>query len=135
MDIIVGCVHLLVCLFRFHYTRSIFLSWSFTKHSYFCQVYIKLSDCIYFSYQDANYSNYLVLTRYLSEQKLPRRMLQLQNAIRADDAENSCSQHEGSLSSGENYLKDERLQGTVGSVGTSPYAFGDLQIQSLGNFI
>lgn len=61
-------------------------------------------------------------------------MLQLQNAIRADDGENSCSQDEGSLVSGENCFKDERLQGTLGSMGSSPYVFGDLQILSLGIF-
>lgn len=60
-------------------------------------------------------------------------MLQLQNAIRADDGENSWSQDEGSLGSGENCFKDERLQGTLGSIGISPYVFGDLQILSLGN--
>ncbi|GAY48864.1 hypothetical protein CUMW_114940 [Citrus unshiu] len=72
---------------------------------------------------------------YLSEQKLPRRMLQLQNAIRADDGENSWSQDEGSLGSGENCFKDERLQGTLGSIGISPYVFGDLQILSLGKIV
>lgn len=61
-------------------------------------------------------------------------MLQLQNAIRADDGENSWSQDEGSVGSGENCFKDERLQGTLGSIGISPYVFGDLQILSLGNF-
>lgn len=78
---------------------------------------------------------FLVLNRYLNEQKLPRRMLLLQNAIRADNGENSCSQEEGSLDSGEDCFNEERIQGALGSLKTSPYVFGDLQILSLGNFI
>lgn len=61
-------------------------------------------------------------------------MIQLQSGIGVDDGENTCSEDEG-CNSGEVCIKDERIQGTPGSLGTSPYVIGDLQILDLGNFI
>ncbi|XP_031271305.1 histone-lysine N-methyltransferase ATX2-like isoform X2 [Pistacia vera] len=72
---------------------------------------------------------------YLSEQKLPRRMLLLRNGMVANVCENTCSEDEGRSDSGEVCIKDERIQGTPGSLGTSPYVVGDLQIISLGKIV
>ena len=77
--------------------------------------------------------NLLVQNSYLSEQKLPRRMLQLQNGIDVDDGEAS-SEDEGSIDSVEDHIKDQGIQITPGGPGDSPYVIGDLQIISLGNF-
>lgn len=62
-------------------------------------------------------------------------MLLLRNGIVANVCENTCSEDEGSSDSGEVRIIDERIQGTPGSLGTSPYVVGDLQIISLGKFI
>lgn len=60
-------------------------------------------------------------------------MLLLRNGMVANVCENTCTEDEGSSDSGEVCIKDERIQGTPGSLGTSPYVAGDLQIISLGN--
>ncbi|KAL5781988.1 hypothetical protein ACOSP7_007017 [Xanthoceras sorbifolium] len=72
---------------------------------------------------------------YLSEQKLPRRMIQLRNRIGADDSENTCSEDERSSASDGDCIKDKRIQGTPGSFGISPFVVGDLQILSLGKIV
>ncbi|XWS22244.1 hypothetical protein CRYUN_Cryun29cG0017900 [Craigia yunnanensis] len=71
---------------------------------------------------------------YLSEQKLPRRMLQLQNGINVDDGEAS-SEDEGSVDSVKDHIKDQGIQITPGGPGDSPYVIGDLQIISLGKIV
>ncbi|XVF29329.1 hypothetical protein REPUB_Repub15cG0111300 [Reevesia pubescens] len=67
---------------------------------------------------------------YLSEQKLPRRMLQLQNGIDVDDGEAS-SEDEGSIDSLDDHVKDQGIHITLGGPGGSPYVIRDLQIISL----
>ncbi|XP_061968612.1 histone-lysine N-methyltransferase ATX2-like isoform X3 [Populus nigra] len=67
---------------------------------------------------------------YLSEQKLSRRMLQLQNGMKADSCE-SASSDEGSTDSGEDCMQDGGIQRILARLGTSPYVIGDLQIISL----
>ncbi|XWS09310.1 hypothetical protein CRYUN_Cryun40dG0074500 [Craigia yunnanensis] len=71
---------------------------------------------------------------YLSEQKLPRRMLQLQSGIVVDDGEAS-SEDEGSINSVEDHIKVQGIQITPGGLGDSPYVIGDLQIISLGKIV
>ncbi|KAK6255362.1 hypothetical protein SCA6_016667 [Theobroma cacao] len=72
---------------------------------------------------------------YLSEQKLPRRMLQLQNGIDVDDGECASSEDEGSIDSVEDHIKHQGIQITPGGLGDSPYVIGDLQIISLGKIV
>ncbi|KAK2641715.1 hypothetical protein Ddye_023478 [Dipteronia dyeriana] len=71
---------------------------------------------------------------YLSEQKLPQRMIQLRNGIGVD-IENACRENEGSSASDEVCMKDKRIHGTPGSLGASPFVVGDLQILSLGKIV
>ncbi|KAJ6956317.1 histone-lysine N-methyltransferase ATX2-like [Populus alba x Populus x berolinensis] len=71
---------------------------------------------------------------YLSEQKLSRRMLQLQNGMKADSCE-SASSDEGSTDSGEDCMQDGGIQRILARLGTSPYVIGDLQIISLGKIV
>ncbi|KDP42889.1 hypothetical protein JCGZ_23831 [Jatropha curcas] len=72
---------------------------------------------------------------YLSEQKLPKRMLQLQNSMNAATCESASSEDEGSTDSGEDCLKDESMQRILRGLETSPYVIGDLQIISLGKIV
>lgn len=65
------------------------------------------------------------LNRYLSEQKLPRTMRQLQNGTDAGDCENIWSEDEGK----------DCMKRTLGSLGAFPYVIGDLQILNLGKLI
>ncbi|OMP03819.1 hypothetical protein COLO4_10182 [Corchorus olitorius] len=73
--------------------------------------------------------------RYLSEQKLPRRMLQLQNGIDVDDGECASSEDEGSVDSIEDHIKDNGIQITPGGLGDAPFIIGDLQIISIGKVV
>ncbi|GAV58994.1 PWWP domain-containing protein/SET domain-containing protein/FYRN domain-containing protein/FYRC domain-containing protein/PHD_2 domain-containing protein/zf-HC5HC2H_2 domain-containing protein [Cephalotus follicularis] len=72
---------------------------------------------------------------YLSEQKLPRRMLELQNAICADGCESTSSEDEGSTDSGEDSTREKLIQKIPKDFGTTPYVIGDLQILSLGKIV
>ncbi|XP_061962098.1 histone-lysine N-methyltransferase ATX2-like isoform X1 [Populus nigra] len=72
---------------------------------------------------------------YLSEQKLPRRMLQLQNGMKADSCESASSEDEGSTDSGEDCIQDGGIRRILARLGTSPYVIGDLQIISLGKIV
>ncbi|KAG5231903.1 histone-lysine N-methyltransferase [Salix suchowensis] len=72
---------------------------------------------------------------YLSEQKLPRRMLQLQNGMKADSCESASSEDEGSTDSGEDCIQDGGIRRILARLGTSPYIIGDLQIISLGKIV
>jgi hypothetical protein len=74
----------------------------------------------------------VALIRYLSEQKLPRRMLQLQNGITTDNVSASESDG-GSTDTGGDCIDDVGIQGALDGLGTSPYVIGDLKIMSLGN--
>ncbi|XP_062170462.1 histone-lysine N-methyltransferase ATX2 isoform X1 [Alnus glutinosa] len=71
---------------------------------------------------------------YLSEQKLPRRMLQLQNGITTDNVSASESDG-GSTDTGEDCIDDVGIQGALDGLGTSPYVIGDLKIMSLGKIV
>ncbi|KAF5742713.1 histone-lysine N-methyltransferase ATX2-like [Tripterygium wilfordii] len=70
---------------------------------------------------------------YLSEQKLPRRMLQLANGVDANRSENAISKDENSDTDDDCV----RLQGVdrTSTLFTSPYIMGDLQIISLGKIV
>ncbi|KAG6667557.1 hypothetical protein CIPAW_01G108600 [Carya illinoinensis] len=71
---------------------------------------------------------------YLSEQKLPRRMLQLRNGITTDNV--SASEDDGgSTDTGEDCLEDVEIDGASESLGTSSYVIGDLRIMSLGKIV
>ncbi|XP_050258287.1 histone-lysine N-methyltransferase ATX2 isoform X1 [Quercus robur] len=71
---------------------------------------------------------------YLSEQKLPRRMLQLQNGITTDNV--STSEDDGaSTDTGEDCIEDAGIQGATQGLGTPPYVIGDVQILSLGKIV
>lgn len=71
---------------------------------------------------------------YLSEQKLPRRMLQLQNGITTDNV--SASEDDGASSdTGEDCNEDVGIQGATKGLGTSPYVIGDLKIINLGKIV
>ncbi|EEF34619.1 histone-lysine N-methyltransferase ATX2 [Ricinus communis] len=72
---------------------------------------------------------------YLSEQKLPRRMLQLQNSMNADSCKSASSEDEGSSDSSEDCIDNERIQRILRGLETSPYVIGDLQIISLGKIV
>lgn len=78
--------------------------------------------------------NNFVLTRYLSEQKLPKRMLRLQNGINVDEDEDVSGEDNGSTDSGEDCVEDLGTQRMLEGLQTSPYVIGDLQVISLGNF-
>ncbi|OWM70979.1 hypothetical protein CDL15_Pgr013160 [Punica granatum] len=72
---------------------------------------------------------------YLSEQRLPRRMLRLQNVPNSDnggslsDGEGECGESAGDLMKGE---QSERL---LGGLEAPPYVIGDLHIMSLGRIV
>ncbi|BBG93501.1 trithorax-like protein 2 [Prunus dulcis] len=68
---------------------------------------------------------------YLNEQKLPRRMLRLQNGINIDECESVSGEDEVSADSGEGCLDDVGILRTLDRLGTSPYVIGDLQITNL----
>ncbi|WCJ41500.1 Histone-lysine N-methyltransferase ATX2 [Euphorbia peplus] len=69
---------------------------------------------------------------YLSEQKLPRRMLELQRRTHADSCRSS--EDEGT-DSGEDCPEDDAIQRILMGLETSPYSIGDLQIISLGKIV
>ncbi|KAF3457075.1 hypothetical protein FNV43_RR01732 [Rhamnella rubrinervis] len=68
---------------------------------------------------------------YLSEQKLPRRMLRLQSGINVD----ASGEDEGSTDSGEDYIEDLEIQKALERLRTSPYVIGDLEVISLGKIV
>ncbi|CAN1170991.1 Histone-lysine N-methyltransferase ATX2 [Linum perenne] len=71
---------------------------------------------------------------YLSEQKLPTRMVQLRKSMNTESREHANSD-DGSTDSGEDCLGDEEIQRILRSLHTSPYVIGDLQIISLGKIV
>ncbi|CAL1404614.1 unnamed protein product, partial [Linum trigynum] len=72
---------------------------------------------------------------YLSEQKLPARMLQLRNSMNTDSCGHASSDDEGSKDSGDDYIADEGIQRILRGLKTSPYVIGDLQIINLGKIV
>ncbi|KAF5733855.1 histone-lysine N-methyltransferase ATX2-like [Tripterygium wilfordii] len=71
--------------------------------------------------------------RYLSEQKLPKRMLQLQNGIDVNRSESAINKDEGS-NTDEDCVKLEGVERTS-TLLTAPYIIGDLQIINLGKIV
>jgi len=72
--------------------------------------------------------------RYLSEQKLPLEMIELQKRCTADNCNNVSGEDGGCTDSGDECLNGERTLMALENVETFPYVEGDLQILSLGNF-
>ncbi|KAE8718349.1 Histone-lysine N-methyltransferase ATX1 [Hibiscus syriacus] len=72
---------------------------------------------------------------YLCEQKLPRRMLQLQNGKTEDDGDASC-EDKGNIDSIEDHRKkNQGIQITLSGPGGSSYVIGDMQMISLGKVV
>ncbi|KAL4376625.1 hypothetical protein GQ457_02G042800 [Hibiscus cannabinus] len=72
---------------------------------------------------------------YLCEQKLPRRMLQLQNGRTEDGGDASC-EDKGNIDSVEDHMKNNQgIQITLSGPGGSSYVIGDLQIISIGKVV
>ncbi|XP_068664824.1 histone-lysine N-methyltransferase ATX2-like [Aristolochia californica] len=67
---------------------------------------------------------------YLSEQKLPKKMLWLQIGIQADDGESGTDEEEEVVDSGENLSGDEGVQDCI-----YPLKIGDLRVISLGRIV
>lgn len=72
---------------------------------------------------------------YLSEQKLPHRMIQPRNGIDIDVSELTSGDDERSTDSGEDCEGDERKQRTLEGLKTPPFEIGDLQVISLGKIV
>ncbi|KAL1078202.1 hypothetical protein V6Z11_D10G144500 [Gossypium hirsutum] len=72
---------------------------------------------------------------FLCEQKLPRRMLQLQNGIVVDGGEASSEDEGGKDSIDDHLKKDQGIQITLGGHGGSSYVIGGLQIINLGKVV
>ncbi|KAJ1435470.1 Zinc finger, PHD-type [Sesbania bispinosa] len=73
--------------------------------------------------------------RYLSEQKLPLEMLELQKRCTADDNNNVSGEDGGCTDSGEDCLNDNGVWVAPENIETFPYEVGDLQILSLGKIV
>ncbi|GMP55229.1 hypothetical protein CsSME_00020108 [Camellia sinensis var. sinensis] len=72
---------------------------------------------------------------YLSEQKLPKRMLKMQNAVEADDCASGSREDEKGADSGEDCRGDERIHSNLEGTKTCPFEIGDLQVISLGKIV
>lgn len=72
---------------------------------------------------------------YLSELKLSKRMLRLQNGINVDEDEDVSGEDNGSTDSGEDCVEDLGTQRMLEGLRTSPYVIGDLQVISLGKIV
>ncbi|KAI7990614.1 Histone-lysine N-methyltransferase ATX2 [Camellia lanceoleosa] len=72
---------------------------------------------------------------YLSEQKLPKRMLKMQNAVEADDCASGSREDEKGADSGEDCRGDERIHSKLEGTKTCPFEIGDLQVISLGKIV
>lgn len=71
--------------------------------------------------------------RYLSEQKLPKRMLQLRNGFGTDVYNDESGEDDGSADSGKDGMGDEEIDRRIEAVKSFPFEVGDLQIITLGN--
>ncbi|XP_022150376.1 histone-lysine N-methyltransferase ATX2 isoform X2 [Momordica charantia] len=72
---------------------------------------------------------------YLSEQKLPPSMLQLQNGIEVDDSASASGEEEVTTDSGEECLNEGGMPRPPNGYGSSPFIVGDLEIVSLGKIV
>ncbi|KAK7295625.1 hypothetical protein RJT34_18536 [Clitoria ternatea] len=73
--------------------------------------------------------------RYLSEQKLPLEMLELQKRCITDDCDNVSGEDGGCTDSGDDCLNDKGTLTALENIETFPYEIGDLQILSLGKIV
>ncbi|XP_027353550.1 histone-lysine N-methyltransferase ATX2-like [Abrus precatorius] len=73
--------------------------------------------------------------RYLSEQKLPLEMLELQKRCTADDCNNVSGEVEGCTDSGDDCLNDKGIWPAQENTETFPYEVGDMQILNLGKIV
>ncbi|KAK7273149.1 hypothetical protein RIF29_14196 [Crotalaria pallida] len=73
--------------------------------------------------------------RYLSEQKLPLEMLELQKGCIADGHNNVSGENGGCPDSGDYCLNDKGTWTEMENIETFPYEVGDLQIISLGKIV
>ncbi|PSS23999.1 Histone-lysine N-methyltransferase [Actinidia chinensis var. chinensis] len=72
---------------------------------------------------------------YLTEQKLPKRMIRMQNGVEADDCDSDGQVVEENADSGEDYVGDEGIYRNLGSLKICPFEIGDLQVISLGKIV
>ncbi|KAL3506598.1 hypothetical protein ACH5RR_031980 [Cinchona calisaya] len=72
---------------------------------------------------------------YLSEQKLPKRMVRLRNGFEADDYTDESGEDDGSADSGKEGTVDKEIQRKALAVKSFPFEVGDLQIINLGNIV
>ncbi|OVA05105.1 PWWP domain [Macleaya cordata] len=70
---------------------------------------------------------------YLSEQKLPSKMLRLQNGTRGEDSENG--EDKGSTCSDDDNKGDEVAERTLECIKSCPIEVGDLRVLSLGKIV
>ncbi|KAF5946840.1 hypothetical protein HYC85_017068 [Camellia sinensis] len=72
---------------------------------------------------------------YLSEQKLPKRMLSMQNGIESDDCDSASQEDEDSADSGEDRIEDEGIHRKLEGLEACSFEIGDLQVISLGKIV
>ncbi|KAL7177050.1 hypothetical protein ACSBR2_030388 [Camellia fascicularis] len=72
---------------------------------------------------------------YLSEQKLPKRMLSMQNSIESDDCDSASQEDEDSADSGEDCIEDEGIHRKLEGLEACSFEIGDLQVISLGKIV
>ncbi|KAE9595226.1 putative histone-lysine N-methyltransferase [Lupinus albus] len=73
--------------------------------------------------------------RYLSEQKLPQVMLELQKGCIVDDGNHVNGEDGGCTNSSEDCLNDKGTWMAMENIETFPYEVGDMQIISLGKIV
>ncbi|GFS40554.1 ENTH/VHS/GAT family protein [Actinidia rufa] len=75
----------------------------------------------------------LLALRYLIEQKLPKRMIRMQNGVEADDCDSDGQVVEENADSEEDCVGGERIYKKLGSLKTCPFEMRDMQVISLDN--
>ncbi|XP_047317606.1 histone-lysine N-methyltransferase ATX2-like [Impatiens glandulifera] len=73
--------------------------------------------------------------KYLSEQKLPERMLLMQNNTKAEVCESISQDDEDSVDLDQHCLGDEDVQNDIESSESFPLQIGDLQVLNLGKIV
>ncbi|KAF6145841.1 hypothetical protein GIB67_028836 [Kingdonia uniflora] len=71
---------------------------------------------------------------YLSEQKLPNRMLRLQNGVETDHSASSSGEDDEIIAS-DNYIGAEEARRISKCINACPFEIGDLQVISLGKIV
>ncbi|KAL6970849.1 hypothetical protein U1Q18_030531 [Sarracenia purpurea var. burkii] len=72
---------------------------------------------------------------YLTEQKLPKRMLLMQNGIEANDCDSASQEDEDNAGSGEDFHGDGGIHRNLEGSKSFPFEMGDLQVISLGKIV